>query len=368
MNDNNLNLNQQNNVLNGTIQGNVPQSQDDPALAINPQVRRPGDLYLTSNLSFEDQSVLTVKIEIDQIPQLFLQIFDSSEANLSTDEEIQFETSRYSPSHYTFTPNIAQYIGNVILGLEMGTKYQESIMMGCAMYLDGVAEILPNGSIRILNVRRDGTNRRYSELCMIIHYAIGSYYYKVRPNVATTVKMYQSLMQEIYGNAYYTSVLTRIKKFQSRGSLYNVSRAAIRRWALDVPWHALMYNSQAPLDKQQFIDLFFKVYSVNVGQELRYDMTHDNDQFAQTINPNSILFTSLIPENMVAAPTFLSADIPLGFITFMRYYLGVDYVDFRWRAEGEESSEDDDSDKLSDDDRLDGTPDAENMDDSVLGS
>lgn len=371
MTSNDSNQDQQLYVLNGNVQENIPQPQDDPPLRVNQQTRRNGDLTLTSNLSFEDSSVKTVRIPITSMPAMFAQVFDSTEANFSTDNELSYDRHRYSPTAYTYTPNIAKFLGNIIIGQELGVKYLESIMIGCAMYLDGVAEILPEGDIRILDVRRDTSKVRYRELCIIIYYSLSSFYNKARPTTLTLIEMYQSLMQEIYGNASLTSVYTRIKRYQSQGQLYDVSRAAIRRWALDTPWHALMYNNQAPLTKEQFVDLFFKMYSVNTGQELRYATIHPNDQTPSTLNPNSPLFTALLPDTMVARMVDNSADIPMCFITFIRYYLATDYIDLKWRDIDETSSDDDDDDSQTTDsnenERLDGTPRAEEMDESDLG-
>lgn len=363
MEQQNVNQEQQQNVIDGNIQDGVPQAQDDPALIINQHYLPRGDLTISSNISFVDSSVTPVTIPFATIPTLFQQTFDSVEVNFSDDGDIHYETTTFSPSPQVQMPNIARYIGYIILGIEVDTKYQESIMVCCQCYLDGTMEILPNGTFRYLNQRRDGLSRRYADLCVAVYYSISSNYYKTRPRMLEMVREMQSLMQDIYQDTTYTSVYTKVIPYIENGHRYDLSKTLIRRWATTIPWHALMYNSQSPLDFHQFIDLFFKIYSINQGKILRYDLTHSNQQQLQTIIPNSDLFVRLTPPNMISSEVQISSEIPLRFISLLRYLFLAEAGELPWNLD-EENNEDENDDQSHQE--AESNQDAESIDEARL--
>jgi hypothetical protein len=363
MNNDQLNINQeqQQDVIGGNIQNGVPQQQDDPALVINQHYLPRGDLTISSNISFVDSSVTPITIPLVQMPLIFEQIFDSTEMNFTTTDDLIFSQNRYKPAPHMQIPNIARYLGYVITGTDMDTKFLESMMICCGCYLDGTMEILPSGTFRYLNQRRDGTNRRYSPLCMAVYYSISSAYYQIRPKNLEIVKQIQSLMQDIYENSNYTSVLTRVRPMVIAGQEYIVNKSTLRRWATTIPWHALMYNSQSPLSFQQFIDLYFKVFSINQGKILRYDISHPNEQTTQTIMPNSHLFVKLTPENMISSEVHITTDIPQRFINLIRYLALVENEEITWSEDDEDETEEEvETDQMSEGAV---SQDAESMDD-----
>uniref|UniRef100_W8CBU9 Uncharacterized protein n=1 Tax=Ceratitis capitata TaxID=7213 RepID=W8CBU9_CERCA len=359
MNQENINQQQQQNVIGGNVQEGVPQAQDDPALIINQHYLPRGDLTISSNISFVDSSVTPITIPLVQIPTLFRQTFDSTEMNLADDEDIEYYTNKYSPAPQVTMPNISIYLGYVILGVEMDIKYLESIMICCQNYLNGTMEILPSGTFRYLNQRRDGLSRRYTKLCMAVYYSISSNYYKVRPRMAEMVREMQALMQDLYDDNTYTSVLTELTPYRVNDHDYTISKSTIRRWATTITWHALMYNSQSPLTFQQFLDLFFKIYSIAQGKILRYDLTHINDQQVLTIIPNSHLFVHLTPENMISSEVQVTSEIPQRFISLMRYLPLANDDMLEW-------SEDDDDDDERDNSEQEDNQNAESVDESAL--
>lgn len=329
----NLNDEQQRSVINGTIQGQVPQQQEDPARVIDQQFIDNGNLVITSTFDFKTRTTSSVIIPFSQVPSLFEQRFDNTEENFVINEDIAIEQYYFAPNAQFQMPNIAHYIGYIVIGAETSTKYQESILICCQEYLNGTMEILPSGLFRVLNVRRDGTNRRYSQLCMAIYFSIGALYYQLVPSNSTVVREMQALLQDIYNNTSFTSVLTRLKSYDANGVSTQVNRPILRRWATSIPWHALMYNAQAPMTFGQFLDLFFKLYSINQGKVIRYDLTHPDDQAPHSIIPNDIMFTNVTPKNMVSSPYHISPLIPYKFIYFIRYLMASDYVGFAWRAD-----------------------------------
>lgn len=313
--------NQQENVIGGDIQNGIPQQQDDPALIINPHYLPQGDLTITSNISFVDSSIQPITVPLTSIPGLFQQVFDASESNLTQDVELEYPTPVLSPNPPMSLPNIARYLAYIVLGIELDIKYRESILLCCQNYTEGTMEITPNGDFRALKQTRDGTTRRYTNLCIAIYFSISGSYYKVNPHNTEMIASMQSLMQDIYQNKTYTSVYTKLNKYVFRGKSYTVPKSTIRRWATTIPWHALMYNSQSPLTFTQFIDLYFKMYSISQGKILRYDISHSNDQSTQTIIPNSQLFSALNPPHMISSEINIPTDIPDRFITLMRYLM-----------------------------------------------
>lgn len=345
MNQENINQEQQQNVIGGNVQQGVPQQQDDPALIINQHYLPRGDLTISSNISYVDSSVVPVTIPLAQIPALFQQTFDNTEINLTDSEEMTFPTNKFSPSPQVQMPNIATFLSYVILGIEMDTKYLESIMICCQVYLDGSMEILPNGSFRYLNQQRDGLTRRYSNLCLAVYYSISSTYYEVRPRAAETVREMQFLMQDIFSRPNATSVYTKLLPYRSNGHDYVLSKSTIRRWATTIPWHGLIYNSQAPLTFDQYVELFFKIYSIAQGKILRYDLTHTNNQQIQTILPNSDMFVALTPPNMISSEIYISSDIPQRFISLIRYLVLAENGHFTWQDAEEEETNQDESDQ-----------------------
>lgn len=362
MNQQNINQQQQANVIGGNIQAGIPQAQDDPALIINQHYLPKGNLTITSNISFVDSSVTSITIPLVTMPTLFRQIFDSNEINFVDTEDSDFSTNTFSPSPHIQMPNIARFIGYVILGIELDIKYQESIMLCCQNYLNGTMEILQNGSFRCLNQSRDGTDRRYSNLCKAVYFSISANYYKVRPRMVEVIKEIQSLMQDLYQDSSYTSVYTKVLPFNANGQDYVISKSTLRRWATTIPWHALMYNSQSPLSFEQFMDLFFKLYSVNQGKILRYDLTHSNDQQIQTIMPNSHLFINLTPPNMISSEVHVTSEIPQRFVSLIRYLLLAQGDELTWSLENDDEDEDDDQEQEQEEDQ----PDAESIDEAQL--
>lgn len=343
MNQNTPNVNQQQQVLviGGNVQNGIPQAQDDPALVINDGYLPNGDLTLNSNISYIDSSVHSVSIPFVQMASLFEQKFDSTEMNFADTEDLTFLTKQYSPPPHYQMPNIARYIANIIIGLELDIKYLESILICCANYLNGQAEILPSGIFRTLNVVRDGTNRRYSKLCKAIYYSIGSSYYQVRPNQAVIIKDMQTLLQDLYRDGTYTSVLTTLKPYVQDNQQYAIGKTSVQRWATSIPWHALIYNSQSPITFEDFLDLFFKIYSINKGKILRFDLTYPNRQLAQSIIPNSNLFNKLVPEGMNSSEIHLTSDVPNRFILFLRYLMQSELSDLPWGEDDDELDDDD---------------------------
>lgn len=362
MNQENINQEQQENVIGGNVQAGIPQAQDDPALIVNQHYLPRGDLTITSNISFVDSSVNSITIPFVRMPTLFQQVFDSTEMNFSNDERMHFPTNTFSPAPHIQIPNIARYIGYVILGIEMDLKYQESIMICCQNYLNGSMEILPNGSFRYLNQIRDGLTRRYTNLCKAVYFAISSGYYKTRPKPIEIVKEIQSLMQDLYENPNYTSVYTKVLPFVVNGQEYSISKSTLRRWATTIPWHALIYNSQSPLSFDDFMDLFFKIFSITQGKILRYDLTHSNNQQVQTIMPNSSLFINLTPPNMISSEVHTTSEISQHFVSFIRYLFLAEGDELPW-GENEQEDDDDNDDEQQNDES---TQDAESIDEAEL--
>lgn len=354
---------QQEEQLNGeNVRSRIPQAQDDPALVLNQHYLPKGDLTITANISFVDSSVNAIVIPLVQIPTLFHQTFDSTEFNFSDSQDIHFPLRIFSPAPYIRIPNIARYLGYVILGIEMDTKYKESIMICCQNYLDGSMEILPNGSFRYLKQRRDGLARRYTSLCKAAYFSISANYYKTRPSNIQMTKEIQSLMQDLYDNSTYTSVYTKLIPFTVNDQEYHISKSTLRRWATTIPWHALIYNSQSPLSFDGFTDLFFKIFCVNQGKILRYSSIHSNVQHVGTIIPNSHLFINLTPLNMISSEVHIPPEITQQFVTFIRYLLLSEGDSLTWGLDEQENDDNDDSEQHNEQ----STQDAESIDESEL--
>lgn len=343
----NINQEQQQNVINGNIQGNVPQQQDDPPLIINQHYLPRGDLTISSNISFVNSSVNAVIVPLVAMPSLFRQEFDNNEENFSVNSGYATDYVDISPNPHVQIPNIARYIGYIISGIQIDVKFEESILICCKCYLNGTMEILPNGTFRYLNQPRNGLTRRYSLLCKIIYHSISQYYYEPTLDSTTLVAEMQGLMQDLYDNSTYTSVLTTIKPYVFNGVEYTITKSALRRWATTIPWHALIFNSQSPLGYDDFLDLFFKMFSINQGKALRYIDTHPNIQRVQSIVPNSSLFTRLNPTHME------SYEINYAPVTTTRFILFCRYMQIAITSTLDWHSDDSDDEELSSEDDID---------------
>lgn len=271
----------------------------------------------------------------------FLQKFDITEQNFATSQTFPLEIEVKTPLPYSIMPNIANWIGNVITGTSMNDRFIEALIICTRNYLDGTMEILPNGSFSNLITKRDGLNRRYSKLCIFVHFALAATHSKIAPHSITNIQNIQSIMQDIYGSPKYTSVYTSLEPYAHLGNLYHITSPTLKMWATTTPWHALIYNSQAPMKNNDFRDLFFKIYSICKGTTVRQRATHSNDQKLHSIIPNSPFFTNALPTGMLSHIRHIPELEPFAFINFMRYFLASDEGVLDW--DFDEDDDDDDT-------------------------
>lgn len=330
-------------MVDGNIQGLVPQIQADPNLPPNEHYLPNGSLTINSVYDYATKSVSNVTITPMTLRGQFIQQFDITEQNFATAEVFPLELEVKTSLPYSLMPNIANWIGHVITGTSMNDKFIEALMTCTRNYLDGTMEILPNGSFSNLITRRDGMNRRYSRLCMFTHFALAATHSKVAPHSITNIRNIQSIMQDIYGSPKYTSVYTSLEPYNHLGNLYHITSPTLKMWAASTPWHALIYNSQAPMSNNDFRDLFFKIYSVCKGTTLRHNGDHSNDQKLHSILPNSPFFTNVIPQGMVSHVRHIPELEPFAFVNFMRFFLASDENELDWNFDEDDNNDDTDS-------------------------
>lgn len=341
-------INQNNDfVIGNNYQDGIPGPQADPPIQINQHYLPNGDLTISSNYDYSAQDITKIVVPIVDVPSLFGTTFDGSEQDLVMTAQIEYEFNYYHPLHQIIMPNIAQFIGNLVTGVDLYDKSMEAMLICTQGYLNGIYEILPNGMFLALKEQRDGTNRRYSNLCKAIYFALSSTIYKDMPARSEMNIEMQSLIQDkMMPGA--TSMLVKVKPYVYQNQEYNVTTPMFNMWAQTTPWHALMFNSQAPLTMDQFIQLFIKIFAINNGKTLRYTMSYTNKQPILSIVPNSDLFVALNPPNMVSSIKYSNPAITERFVTFIRYlsysvFVGLDWDDTDLGSENEDTDEETES-------------------------
>lgn len=328
-------LNQNSTVINGNIQEGIVQQQFDPDLKINTNYLPNGDLSLTSDLSYGTNTIKNISIPLSAVTTIFRPAFDSSEVNLVNGDVFVLNQKRYTPHHQIQMPNIARYIGYVMTGVPLYVKYLESIMLCCRNYLDGTMEILPSGAFMYLNQRRDGTVRRYSDLCIAIYYAIASDIYSQQPGKDVVDMELQSLIQNTFlSNA--TSMYVEVIPYVVNNTTYNVTKPLIKTWATSSPWHALIYNSQAPLSMDEYVKLFLKVFAIFTGKAIRYLDDTPNVIKNQAIIPNSPHFTKLSPPGTSSHTIQYDNSIITRMYKLVRYIYAAEQGLLEWEIEVDE--------------------------------
>lgn len=326
-------------VVGGNVQQGVPTQQSDPTIIPNAHYLPNGDLTICSDQNFDNWTINTITIPIATVAGLFRIETDSNEPNLVEQEDVEYTPTKYTPHLQTSMPNIAQFIGMLITGADIDQRFLESILTSTAAYLDGIMEILANGTFMYLNQQRDGTNRRYSQLCMIINYAISSVIYPPMPPNSEIAMEQQAMIQTLYQTGA-TSALFTLRDAVVNSNTYIITKAMLNRWAMTTPWHALIYNSQAPLTLRAFITLFNNIFSINCGKRLTSQNSFIGQKPTTSMMPNFDLFTNLTPPGMRSSTFNISTKIPQRFITFLRYLLYTESNELEWFDDEDEDTSD----------------------------
>lgn len=326
-------------IVNGDIQGLVPQIQADPQIPPNENYLPNGNLTIHSAYDYATKTVSNVTITPMTLRGLFVQKFDNTEQNFANAQEFPLKLEIKNPLPYTIMPNIANWIGNVICGTAMNDRFLEALIICTRNYLEGTMEILPNGNFSVLTTRRDGLKRRYAKLCIFVHFALNATHSKNAFHSITNIRNIQSIMQDIYGSNRLTSVYTSLDQYVHLGNRYTINSSTLKMWATRVPWHAMIYNSQTPMTTHGFRDLFFKIYSISQGTALRYGGDHSNDQRLQSIIPNSPFFKAVLPVGMISHVRHIPEIEPFAFVNFMRYFLASDEGALDWNTNDDDSNE-----------------------------
>lgn len=327
------------NIIGGNIQTGIPTQQADPTQIINTHYLPNGDLTIQSDQDLDTWTINKITIPISTVAGLFQNTTDSTEQNIVIDDDIELSPPYYTPRSQTSMPNIAQFIGALITGTDLDQRYLESILICTSSYLDGTMEILPSGMFLMLNARRDGTNRRYSQLCMILNYAISYCIYTPPPPRSDVAMEQQALIQTLFVPGA-TSMLTKLRQATVNSENYTITKTMLNRWAMTTPWHALIYNSQAPLTRNAFIKLFYNIYTINCGKRITYTNSVSGFQPTMSIVPNSGLFTKLDPINSVSSTYNINTQISQRLSIFIRYMLLSSETPLTWITDDDESDND----------------------------
>lgn len=326
-------------IVDGNIQGLVPQVQADPPLQPNDHYLPNGSLTVHSEYNYATKEVSNVTITPMTLRRLFVQKFDSTEQNFANTAQFPITLEIKNPLPYALMPNIANWIGHVICGTSLNDKFIDALIICTRNYLEGTMEILPNGSFSVLTTRRPGLTRRYSKLCIFVHFALAATHSKVVNHSTINIRNIQAIMQDIYGSNRFTSVYTSLEPYNHLGNLHHIATDTIKMWATRTPWHALIYNSQTPMLTNGFRDLFFKIYSLCRGAILRNNANHSNDQKSHSIIPNSPFFTNVVPAGMIAHVRHIPEQEPFAFVNFMRYFLASDEGALEWDFDDDDDDE-----------------------------
>lgn len=335
------------NVIGGNIQNGIPTQQADPTLVPNAHYLPSGHLTIASIGSLNNWTVRPVSIPITAVSNLFEVTTNSTEQNLIVDDEFRFYVPSYKPRNIITVPNIAYFIGAVITGAELSQKYLESMLVCTTGYLNGTMEILASGTFMNLNQVRDGRNRRYSRLCTVINYALSGNLYSPDPHLADVATEQQAQIQAYFMRDA-TSMLVRLKKAIVNDTEYTVTKSMLSQWALSTPWHALMYNSQAPMEIDDFIRLFINVYAIHCGKRIVHLDSVPLDTDHATILPNFDLFTALNPPNTQSVVNNISTAIPTRFISFTNLLYYTIENELEWsppNEDGEDVQSEDDTEE-----------------------
>lgn len=311
---------QRKNVIGGNFQDGVPQLQADPPQQINDSYLPNGDMTIKSSQNVMNYTVETVMLPFVKMPSMFENQFNSHSPNLVPSTGLDLSMIRFETTVQNTMPNIATFIGYIIIGYEIDRRYLDAVMRCCDNYLQGIMEIMPNGQFSPLltSSKRDGLNRRYSSLCKVVYYTISDSLYSMMPSEGYVTIEIQSLVRDTFLEDC-TSMYTKMKQYEFNKQKYDITQGMINQWATTIPWHALMYNHQTPINGEQFRKMFVNMYNINRGKVIRYDEPKPNKLVTSGILPNSDLMVHLDPPNTRSYVRNLPTSIPHRFAQFIRF-------------------------------------------------